>query len=144
MSNRSIFTAVFCILLAFVLGISDANAWFRMKNSTNKRMSVAFQWHKPNCDGSKSNWEVAGWWILNPDETKTVYGSDLQDTNRYYYYYVFDESGTEWSGPYSTCVPMRQFDWCDNICDTAPDTRNAGFREIDIGSNNNYTLNLTP
>jgi uncharacterized membrane protein len=135
---------IFASFLAFFFVTPPADAWFKFKNSTSKRMSVAFMWHKPNCDGTRSNWAVAGWWNLNPGETKTVYGGDLQDNNRFYYFYAFDEDGGEWTGPYGVCVPSRRFDWCDNICDTAPDTRNAGFQEVDVGANNNYTINLQP
>lgn len=144
MTTRRGLSVLLTSLLTFSLGTVPADAWFRFKNNTSKRMSVAFMWHKPNCDGSQSSWAVQGWWNLNPAETKTVYGGDLQDTNRYYYFYAFDEGGAEWSGPYSTCVPSRRFDWCDNICDTAPDTRNVGFQEVDVGGNNNYTINLQP
>jgi uncharacterized membrane protein len=135
---------LFAMCFALPFSTTTADAWFKVKNNTSKRASVAFMWHKPNCDGSQSNWAVAGWWNLNPGETKTVYGGDLQKNNRYYYYYAFDEGGAEWSGPYSTCVPTRRFEWCDNTCDTAPDTRAVGFQEVDVGGNNNYTINLQP
>lgn len=128
-------------LLAMTFGATDASAWFRFKNKTNRTIWVAFMWYKPGCD-TGSDWATAGWWKLSPGQTKTVYGGDLQDNNTYFYYYAHDSDGREWKGPYTVCVPQPAFSWCDNICNTAPSTHYRGFREKYINGYNNYTINL--
>ena len=139
-SQKFIASLVIAVFIA-LLSETDANAWFRFRNKTNTTIWVAFQRYSPHCD-ENSEWAVAGWWKLTPGQTKTVFGADLQTVNKYYYYYAEGADGSVWSGPFDTCTPITAFDWCDNVCNTAPETRILGYREKYIGNFNNYTINL--
>lgn len=127
------------LLIALLLA-TDAHAWFKFRNKTSVTIWVAFQWSSPSCsDGGE--WETKGWWKLEPGQTKTVFGQNLQNVNTYYYYYAEASDGSVWSGPFDTCVPQSAFDWCLNTCCT-PTCRTVGFREKYIDGYNNYTINL--
>src|SRR6188768_2403614 len=100
---------------------------FRFCNFYPSTVWVAFQWyHPPTCDGGDP-WITRGWWKLVPGQCKTVFGSDLQDVNTFYYWYAEAADGAVWSGPFMTCVPQQAFTWCLNTCSTA--ARYVGFRE---------------
>ncbi len=102
---------------------------------------VTIMWYTPNCpDGG--NWTKAGWWMIEPGQCKTVFGGSLRKVNRYFYYHAHTASGVNWSGPYVHPVPRRAFNWCERTSST--DSRNVGYRLLDIGRNDNYKLNLTP
>ncbi len=139
-----------CVLaVAAALGLvavdaSEANAWFQFTNSTSKSVLVVFQWHSPSGCAESGSWETAGWWQLAPGETKVVYGDDLQasSSSNFYYYAETDDQVTAWSGPFQTCVPATSFNWCLHGCNSEPDTRVLGFREVDVGSANNYTVEI--
>jgi uncharacterized membrane protein len=102
---------------------------------------VCIEWYHPNCsDGG--NWEKAGWWKIYPGGCKTAYGGDVDDVNRYWYFYAHASDGAHWSGPYWEIVPHIAFDWCENTANT--DSRWVGMRELDINGYDNYTVNLVP
>jgi uncharacterized membrane protein len=126
--------------LAAVLASNGAYAWFNFRDKTSATIWVAFQRYSPRRPNG-GDWETKGWWRLEPGQTKTVFGKDLQSVNTYYYYYAESNDGAVWSGPYSTCVPQSAFDWRLNVCCT-PTCRTVGFREKYIGGYNNYTINL--
>jgi uncharacterized membrane protein len=108
-------------------------------NGYSQVLSVAIMWYHPNCpDGG--DWEKKGWWNINPGNTAHVLDLDLDETNRYYYFYAEAVDGHTWSGPYFTNVPSEAFDWCENTGSTT--SRSLGFRELDIGDNDDYTLTL--
>ena len=101
----------FLILLAtlsIVCAPSAAQAWFKFRNKTSATVWVSFLWYSPGCsDGG--DWTKKGWWKLEPGQIKTVFGSDLQSVNTYYYYYAESSDGTKWSGPFNTCVPQSAY-----------------------------------
>jgi hypothetical protein len=49
--------------------------------------------YDPGCFGT---WDKAGWWVLNPGETKQAFTT----SNEYGYYYAEATDGAIWSGPY--------------------------------------------
>jgi uncharacterized membrane protein len=108
---------------------------------------VAILFYSPGCsDGG--DWEKKGWWKMEPGEGKVVYGGDLDDLNRYYCFYAQAANGAYWAGPYRRFVPYSRFDWCEwTACshsDGSPCGFDAGFRLLDIGGNDDYTVNLVP
>ena len=97
--------------------------------------------YHPNCpDGG--DWEKTGWWRIEPDGTATVYGDDVEDVNRYWYFYAHAADGAYWAGPYNVIVPHIAFDWCIDTANT--DSRQVGMRELDVDSNDDYTLTFVP
>jgi uncharacterized membrane protein len=113
----------------------------KIKNKYPHTLWVTIMWYAPNCsDGG--NWEKAGWWQLSPGQTKTVFGGNLHEVNRYYCYYAQASDGATWSGPYERSVPPTAFDWCEWTANTQ--SFDVGYRLLDIGNNDNFTLSLTP
>lgn len=129
------------VVLISMLGMANAHAWFKFKNSTPNTVWVSFQWYSPATCANSGKWETKGWWQLAPGETKTVFGNDLQTIGKYYYYYAESSNGTVWNGPFNTYASNTAFDWCLNTGST--NSRILGFREKYIGTFNNYTINLT-
>ncbi len=76
-------------------------------NSYSSAISTAIMFYSPDtCSGEGANFEMMGWWNLDPGSCATVYGNDLEDLNRYWFYYAMAGDGAVWSGPYSASVPL--------------------------------------
>jgi uncharacterized membrane protein len=89
---------------------------------------------------------MMGWWILEPGACALVYANDLADVNRYWYYFAEARDGSFWAGPWSAQVTNEAFggsNWCHGLGTTAA-TRTIGYRELDVGDNDDYTLTFTP
>src|SRR5947207_15600157 len=99
-------------------------------------------WSDEDCGGEGGNWQNMGWYVLAPGSCGLVYANDLEDLNRYWYYYAEADDGAVWAGEYPTRVTDAAFNLCDGIGST--DQRIVGFRELDIGDNDGYTLSFTP
>jgi uncharacterized membrane protein len=113
----------------------------RFCNQYTTTVSVCIEWYRPGCpDGG--DWEKAGWWVMQPGECKTAFGGDVDDVNRYWYYFAFATDGAVWAGEFNETVPDRVFDWCSNTSST--DSRTVGMRQLDVGDSDNYIVNLTP
>jgi uncharacterized membrane protein len=141
MLRKGIFSLAATLLL-LATDPGEASAWFQFTNQTNQPVYVVFQSYSPGCSGS---WETRGWWLLNPGESKIVFGGDLQQvgSNFCYFYAESADGSLVWNGAYPTSVPTTIFDWCLNTSNSDPATRTLGFREVNVGGNNNYTINLT-
>jgi uncharacterized membrane protein len=108
-------------------------------NSTERHVWVAIMYYSPNCpDGG--NFSKAGWWHLAPYGQKTLFNGNLSDLNRYYCFYAHDEVDKVWAGQYVRPVPPTAFDWCEFV--TNSQSRNVGFRLLDIGDSDNSTVML--
>jgi uncharacterized membrane protein len=62
--------------------------------------------------------------------------------NRYWYYYAEATDGAKWSGDFPTYVNNEAFDHCDSPPNSSMIV--LGFRELDVGDADNYTLTFTP
>jgi uncharacterized membrane protein len=109
---------------------------------------VAIMYYEPGCsDGG--DWIKKGWWRLTSGQCAIVYGGDLDDLNQYYYYYAESEDfATTWNGPINRFVPFQAFEWCEWTACSRSDGRpcgyDVGFRLLDIGDYDDYTLTLIP
>jgi uncharacterized membrane protein len=109
-------------------------------NHTSETLWVCIEWYHPNCsDGG--DWEKAGWWEIGPGQCKVPYGDDLDDVNRFWYFFAHNASGNVWAGPFTEWVPSRVFSWCKNTSST--DSRQVGMRQLDSGDAENLVVNLT-
>lgn len=109
-------------------------------NGYTATISTAFCFYSPgNCGGEGENFEMMGWWDIEPGACSVVSGDDLRKVNRYWYYYAFATDGTVWSGPYGAAVPYAAFDQCYGV-GVVNDTVEIGFRELDIDSYDDWTL----
>ena len=115
-------------------------------NQYTAPVSVAIMFLSPDtCSGEGDGWEMMGWWNINPGDSTLVYANDLEDLNRYWYYYAHAGDGTRWAGngDWVRSVPQAVFDQCYGL-GVSGETEEVDFRQLDIGSYDNYTLNLTP
>ncbi|HXW70645.1 MAG TPA: DUF1036 domain-containing protein [Methylocella sp.] len=102
-------------------------------------VSISILWYSPGCsDGG--DWELAGWYNLGTGQSMTVFFGDLADINRYWYFNAEAVDGAYWAGSVRHEVPDTAFDWCWNTGST--NERPVGFREIDVGDADDYTLTL--
>ncbi|GAA3189617.1 DUF1036 domain-containing protein [Streptomyces ramulosus] len=112
----------------------------RFCNRSGSTVNVMIERYDSGC--RPEPWRRKGWWRLQPDECKTVYGGDVGDLNRYWYFYAVNILGTTtWSGPYPETVPDSVFDYCPDI-GTSP-SHNIGMRQIDVGDNKHRLIDLT-
>lgn len=114
-------------------------------NSYPHRISTAIMFYSPEtCGNEGGDFEVMGWWNIDPGACKLVYANDLEDLNQYWYYYAFATDGAEWSGPFSKTVARAAFGGCWGVSETTSSEpglyMQIGFRELDIGDNDDYTL----
>jgi Protein of unknown function (DUF1036) len=99
-----------------------------IRNNYSGTIQVCIMYYSPNCrDGG--NWAKKGWWSIPPGGSKVVYGPSMRGLNRYFCYYDIHRA-----------VPPQAFDWCEWTANTQ--SRNLGFRVLDINSYDNYTLSL--
>jgi hypothetical protein len=115
--------------------------WFCNKYPSD--VWVCILWYHPNC-GDDSDWEKKGWWHLPPFPWAAwkVFGGDLEDINRFWYFHAHAADGAFWAGSPTTHVPHHAFDWCERRGETG--ARIVGLREVDVGGNDDYTINLVP
>lgn len=98
------------------------------------------------CGGDGRDFEMMGWWRVNPGSCVLVYANDLEDVNQFWYYYAEADDGAFWAGPFAANVPFNAFggdQWCFGSQSTTADLR-IGYRELDIGDNDDYTLTFVP
>jgi uncharacterized membrane protein len=95
-------------------------------------------WEPDECSAEGNGWHNIGWWRIEPGSCKRVYMNDLDDAGRWWYVYAKAVDGAQWDGDYATHVRHEAFD----MCDEPPDTNMfyVGFREFDIGDNDEYTI----
>jgi uncharacterized membrane protein len=116
-------------------------------NSYTSRIYTAIMFYSPDrCGGDGGNFETMGWWPLNPGQCALVYGNDLEDLNRFWYYFAMADDGAVWAGPFGTSVPRAAFDGCfgTGVGGASSEFIAIGYRELDIGDNDDYTLTFTP
>jgi uncharacterized membrane protein len=112
----------------------------RFCNSYHMRIWTAISFYNPGCPDDP--WQEMGWWPVEPGTCSLVYANDLADLNQYWYYYADADDGAFWAGPFPASVTFAAFDKC-HVGSTADDLQ-IGFRELDIGDNDDYTLTFVP
>lgn len=84
-----------------------------------------------------------GWYNFDPGTCGVVYENDLEDLNRYWYYYAQAVDGEFWAGAIGeTVVPSDAFDMCWGTPTTNDDSVGVAFRELDVNSYDDFTLSL--
>ena len=114
-------------------------------NHTSEQLWVAYMFYSPgDCGGEGGNWQTIGWFEMNPGACTTVYGNSLGDVHNRYWYYYAENAGASivWAGPVNVYVPDTAFNHCYAIGDTV--SRIVGYRLLDVGDNDDYTVNLIP
>ena len=70
-----------------------------------------------------------------------VFENDVDDVNRYWYFYAEATDGANWPGEFPTFIKRAASDHCDAPADTS--MQSVGFRELDVGDADNYTLTFS-
>jgi uncharacterized membrane protein len=125
-----------------LLGGIEAHAYVKFCNQTNQNVWVAYLNHDHACGSDCGQpWEKAGWWGMSPGQCKVVYGGEAH-YNRYHYFYAESDRGLKWEGPYRQEVWNSAFRSCTCLSHTGERGFTVGFREFNVGGNDNYTINL--
>jgi uncharacterized membrane protein len=138
------------VALAVLLPTAKAHAWLQFCNRTNSTVWVDYAKWTPDCEG-RPGWNSRGWWQLAPNECKIVQGGTLQQSSlsRYYYYHAEAADGRYWSGDFVFQALRSAFSLLSCIGTTTNghcpscEPYSEHMREFDIGSYDNYTMNLT-
>lgn len=111
-------------------------------NSHSRLISAAIMFYSPEtCSGDGGDFELMGWWNIAPGSCTVVYENDLEDLNRFWYIFADSPDGTTWAGPFVRNVPTGAFGLCWGIGTSAPGpNQTIGFREFDIGDNDDITV----
>ncbi len=124
------------VLLALPFFAEPAHAQFRVCNKTPAPISVALAFETTQDVVSQ------GWWTVDPDNCTVLINTPLD--KRYYYHYVLSNAlKVEWRGTYEFCTsgdPQFRITGSQN-CESRSYTT-TGFRQTDIGTSNEYTLNV--
>ena len=110
------------------------------RNESGSEIWVAVMFYSPDACAEYGQWGTRGWWAMPPGGEAYAVDTD----NRYAYFYAETASGVVWSGQYGNVyVHQQPFDSCIGIGDNNPETRVVGMRELDLGDNDRYYVNLT-
>lgn len=110
---------------------------FCNSHSTAIATAISFL-DEEECGLEGNGWKNIGWYWVEPGTCRVVYQNDVDDANRYWYFYAKATDGTVWEGEYNTYVKHEAFDHCDNPPDSTMFL--LGFRELDVGDAEDCTL----
>ena len=115
-------------------------------NGYTSLVSTAIMFYSPEtCHGEGDNFQMMGWWNLDPGTCARVYDNDLGDLNPLWYYFAHAQDGSFWAGPVDATVPLAPFNQClgAGVGGATSESGSIGFRELDIGNSSNVTLIIT-
>jgi hypothetical protein len=107
----------------------------------NSTIWIAYLYKNGGCSGSP--FQKEGWYSATYGNSVSVWNGDVAWLNRYYYFYAFTDGITPqlfWTGPINATVTNAAFNQCQ--WDNNNTTYTAGFQEIDVGINWDYTVTL--
>ena len=116
----------------------------RIFNEYSRRLSATIMFFSPEtCGGEGGDFELMGWWNINPGGNALVYANDLADLNRFWYVHARAVDGRIWEGPFVyPTVPLEAFSRCWGIASSAGQSIPCGYREIDIGNHDNANVRI--
>ncbi|MDX2264697.1 MAG: DUF1036 domain-containing protein [Hyphomicrobiales bacterium] len=126
-------------LAALILGgASEANAAFKLCNTTSSRIGVAIGYVNEN----PREWVSEGWWNVPSQKCEVLLPGDL--VARYYYVHAIDyDRGGEWGGKAYMCTDDKEFT-VRGIEDCAKrGFKRTGFFEVDTQEEKDWTVRLT-
>lgn len=116
---------------------TPAAAKLEICNRTASPFSVAIAFE------TEADMVSQGWWTVDPDTCATVITGDLN--RQYYYHYVRSRAlNVEWAGNFNFCTNEEpQFRIAGSgRCEDRKFTA-TGFRQIDVGSNKDFALDIS-
>jgi uncharacterized membrane protein len=102
--------------------------------------------HSPDtCGGEGGDYQMIGWYKVDPGTCRTVYENDLDDAGWWWGIYGQAVDGEFWAGPYDASVPLAAFNecWGLQVVDDEDDYTSIGFREFNFGGIDDATVNFT-
>ncbi len=108
-------------------------------NRYTSPVSVAIMRYDPQSCPNGDRFSVQGWWNIPPNVCTTVYGGSV-GYNRYWAFYAESADGRTWTGDVRAWVSNNAFKLCHS--DSCSPCRVVGFRQFDVNSYDNYTINL--
>lgn len=79
-------------------------------NSYPTGIWTAIMFYSPEtCGGDGGDFEMMGWWRVDPGSCVLVYANDLEDVNQFWYYYAEADDGALWAGPFGANVSFKAF-----------------------------------
>jgi uncharacterized membrane protein len=113
-------------------------------NAYTERVWVAYMFLNTDlCGGDGGGFQAIGWYAIEPNACVRVYGNSLGDVNNtlWYYYAENADRSVYWAGPVSVTVSDEAFNHCLLVASNPG--RVVGFRQFDVGDNDDFTLTLT-
>jgi uncharacterized membrane protein len=125
-----------CVPALLLVAATNAQADFRVCNTTSSRISVSLAY----TDGQ--TWISEGWWNLKPNDCDTLLRGPL--AAQFYYIYGMDERGGEWKGKAYMCTRDREFRIEGREDCLARGYDRTGFFEVDTGKDaKTWTVQMT-
>jgi len=121
---------------------------FTLCNGYPSTIWTAIAFYNPDtCGGGDAQpFEMNGWWKIEPNSCALVYANDLE--NRFWYAFAHAADGASWSGPFVATVSRSAFggsNWCWGIGHGGTsEFETIGYREIDVGDADDFTLTFVP
>jgi uncharacterized membrane protein len=129
----------FLFTLVFVFGVSlaPAQAQLQICNKTAAPLSLAIAYE------TDADVVSQGWWSVAPDTCETVITGELK--RRYFYHYAISRPlNVEWNGSFSFCGDDDpQFRITGAADCEQRGFRTIGYRQIDVGTNKSYALDIS-
>ena len=113
-------------------------------NHNTQDLWVAYMFYSPDACGGLGNFQTIGWYHVPVGACVTVYANSLDDVNnRYWYFYAENRgAGITYPGPVQVAVTDEAFNHCLDVGTTT--SRDVGFRQFDVGDDDDHTVNLNP
>ncbi|GAA3089696.1 DUF1036 domain-containing protein [Streptomyces rectiviolaceus] len=112
-----------------------------ISNHYRARVYVAIGFSDDTCRFNTGP-HIMGWWGIDPGRSALVYANDVNKYSpKWFYVAEAVNNGPVWAGQYVTQVPDQAFNrcWKPSVSGGHP----RGFRELDVGDHENFTLHLT-
>ncbi|MBW4721329.1 DUF1036 domain-containing protein [Saccharothrix obliqua] len=109
-----------------------------IRNRYSSRVYVAIGFSDDSCPDNTGP-HIIGWWGIDPGGQALVYANDVNQYSPMWFYLAEAANGAVWNGPYVARVPDTAFNRCWR---PEADGRPRGFRELFVGDNEDFTLNL--
>ena len=81
-------------------------------NSYSTTIWTAIVFYSPetcSAAGHGGDFELMGWWVIEPGSCALVYANDLEDLNRFWYFFAQARDGAIWEGPFRHGVTRAPF-----------------------------------
>ncbi|MFK4223912.1 DUF1036 domain-containing protein [Streptomyces sp. NPDC019890] len=111
-----------------------------IRNQYSARLYVAIGFYDNSCPYNTGP-HLMGWWGIDPGRGSLVYANDVNQYSPMWFYFAEAANGPVWAGSHVVQIPNQAFNRCEKPGVSGGYAR--GFRELHVGDNEDFTLNLT-